>query len=90
MGYCKVRQAEIYYKEIGEGKPILLIHGFTPDHRLMSGCMEPILTARDGYRRIYIDLPGMGRTKNYNGINSSDDMLDTLFDFIEAVLLRKY
>jgi len=84
--YCKVRQAEIYYEDIGEGKPILLIHGFTPDHRLMSGCMEPIFTLRDGWRRIYIDLPGMGLTKNYNEISSSDDMLNTLTDFIEAVL----
>jgi len=84
--YCKVRQAEIYYEDIGEGKPILLIHGFTPDHRLMSGCMEPIFTLRDGWRRIYIDLPGMGLTKNYNEISSSDDMLNTLTNFIEAVL----
>ena len=86
MPYCKVRQAEIYYEDIGEGKPILLIHGFTLDHRVMSGCMEPIFTLRDGWRRIYIDLPGMGLTKNYNEISSSDDMLNTLTDFIEAVL----
>lgn len=33
------------------------------DHRLMSGCMEPIFTKREGWRRIYIDLPGMGVTK---------------------------
>lgn len=86
MAYCKVRQAEVYYKEIGEGKPVLLIHGFTPDHRLMSGCMEPIFTARDGFRRIYVDLPGMGLTKNYKSIGSTDDMLNTLLDFIEEVL----
>lgn len=86
MPYCKVRQAEIYYEDIGEGKPILMIHGFTPDRRLMSGCMEPIFTLREGWRRIYIDLPGMGLTKNYNDISSSDDMLNTLTDFIEAVL----
>ncbi|EKB46454.1 hypothetical protein B857_00664 [Solibacillus isronensis B3W22] len=49
MPYCKVRQAEIYYEEIGEGKPILMIHGFTPDQRLMSGCMEPIFTLREGW-----------------------------------------
>ena len=86
VAYCKVPQAEIYYEDIGEGIPILLLHGFTPDHRLMSGCMEPLFSLRNGWRRIYVDLPGMGLTKDYNGINNSDDMLNTLVDFIESIL----
>ncbi|EHL79209.1 hypothetical protein HMPREF1015_01412 [Bacillus smithii 7_3_47FAA] len=40
MTYCKVRQAEIYYEDLGEGKPIIMMHGYSPDHLLMSGCME--------------------------------------------------
>jgi pimeloyl-ACP methyl ester carboxylesterase len=86
MAYCKVRQADIYYEDLGEGKPILMIHGFTPDHRLMSGCMEPLFTKRDGWRRIYIDLPGMGLTRNYNEISNSNEMLDAILDFIQTVL----
>jgi pimeloyl-ACP methyl ester carboxylesterase len=86
MPYCKVRQAEIYYEDLGEGKPIIMIHGYSPDHRLMSGCMEPIFTKRDGWRRIYIDLPGMGLTKNYNGISSSDEMLNAVLEFIQAII----
>ncbi|PFD94698.1 2-hydroxy-6-oxo-6-phenylhexa-2,4-dienoate hydrolase [Bacillus cereus] len=86
MPYCKVGQADIYYEDIGEGKPILMIHGYTPDHRLMSGCMEPIFTKREGWRRIYIDLPGMGVTKNYDEISCSDEMLNAVLDFIQAVL----
>ena len=62
--YCNVNTAEIYYEDYGEGQPILMIHGFSPDHRLMSGCMEPIFKEREGYRRIYINLPGMGQSKN--------------------------
>jgi pimeloyl-ACP methyl ester carboxylesterase len=76
----------MYYEDLGEGTPILLIHGFTPDHRLMSGCMEPVFTKREGWRRIYIDLPGMGLTKNYNEISNSDEMLEAVLDFIETVL----
>lgn len=30
MPYCKVGQADIYYEDIGKGKPILMIHGYTP------------------------------------------------------------
>ncbi|KWW21909.1 MULTISPECIES: alpha/beta hydrolase [Peribacillus] len=86
MAYCKVRQAEIYYEDLGEGTPILMIHGYTPDHRLMSGCMEPILAGRHGWRRIYLDLPGMGLTKGYDEISSSDEMLNAVSDFIQAVI----
>lgn len=86
MPYCKVRQAEIYYEDIGEGIPILMLHGFSLDHRVMMGCMEPLFTNRTGYRRIYIDLPGMGLTKNYDDIQSSDDMLNAVQDFIQAII----
>ncbi|GGL65151.1 alpha/beta fold hydrolase [Sporolactobacillus putidus] len=86
MPYCKVRQAKIYFEDVGKGTPILMIHGYTPDHRLMSGCMEPIFKQRDGWRRIYMDLPGMGLTKNYTEISSSDEMLNAVLDFIETLL----
>jgi pimeloyl-ACP methyl ester carboxylesterase len=86
MSYCKVEKANIYYEEIGSGTPILMIHGFSPDHRLMKGCMEPIFQERDGYRRIYIDLPGMGQTKDYESIQNSDEMLEAVIQFIETIL----
>lgn len=86
MTYCKVSQAEIYYEDIGEGIPIIMLHGYSLDHRIMSGCMEPIFTKMKGFRRIYIDLPGMGLSKNYNNINGSDDMLNAVQEFIEATI----
>ncbi|MEC2055930.1 alpha/beta hydrolase [Peribacillus psychrosaccharolyticus] len=86
MPYCQVRQANIYYEDLGEGTPIIMIHGYTPDHRLMSGCMEPIFTKREGWRRIYLDLPGMGLTKEYKQISSSDEMLNAVLEFIQVVL----
>lgn len=84
--YCKVSQANIYFEDVGKGTPILMIHGYSPDHRLMSGCMEPIFKRRNGWRRIYIDLPGMGLTKDYTEINSSDGMLNAVLDFIQVLL----
>ncbi len=86
MAYCKVQQAEIFYEDIGEGTPIIMIHGFSPDHRLMSGCMEPVFENRTGWRRIYLDLPGMGQSKNYNEITSSDEMLNAVVEFIQTII----
>lgn len=62
-----------------------MLHGFSTDHRLLLGCMEPILSHRNGWRRIYPDLPGMGMSRSQPIIENSDQMLDFLAEFIEAV-----
>ena len=83
---CKIKNLSINYETIGEGKPIVMIHGYYPDNRLMMGCMEPIFRVNDGYRRIYIDLPGMGKSESAEWINNSDIMLDIVIEFIEKVI----
>lgn len=84
---CKVRDINIYYEIHGEGKPIVMIHGRSPDHRLMKGCMEPIFkTINTTWQRIYFDLPGMGKTKGAPWITGSDQMFDLVMDFIDAVI----
>ena len=52
----------------------MLLHGFPPDHRLMTGCFEPVFADRPGWRRIYLDLPGMGRTVAPESVRSTDDV----------------
>ncbi|MFC0190041.1 alpha/beta fold hydrolase [Fictibacillus aquaticus] len=86
MAYCKVKKAEIYYEMIGSGTPVVMIHGFSPDHRLMKGCMEPAFKNHDDYKRIYLDLPGMGKTRDYENIQNSDEMLDSVIQFIDSLL----
>lgn len=83
---CLLGEITIYYEEVGEGKPVIMLHGYYPDHRLMSGCMEPVFLKREGYRRIYIDLPGMGKTKSNSSIINSDRMLQVVLDFIKKVI----
>ena len=82
---CEVDGLEMYYEVRGEGVPVLMIHGFGIDHHVMTGCMEPIFGARPGWRRIYVDLPGMGRTKA-GRVENSDQMLDTVVRFIEKIV----
>ena len=52
----------------------------------MVGCFEPVFEKKTGYKRIYIDLPGMGKTKGEEWIQGTDDMLKVVLDFIDAVL----
>jgi pimeloyl-ACP methyl ester carboxylesterase len=83
---CKIKNIFVNYEIIGQGKPIIMIHGYYPDHRLMTGCMEPIFSKRNGYKRVYIDLPGMGKTTTEDWIINSDIMLDIVMAFIQEVI----
>ncbi|MEN1937800.1 alpha/beta hydrolase [Paenibacillus sp. 102] len=83
---CHVQDAEIYYEIIGEGKPIVMLHGCSLDHRAMKGCMEPLFHKHPGYKRIYIDLPGMGKSNAPKWINSSDSLFDLLTSCIEKII----
>lgn len=73
----------LHHVEKGAGIPVLALHGWTPDHRLMLGCLEPVFARRTGYRRLYPDLPGMGRSPAPPSIASSDDVLDAVLDFVD-------
>ncbi|MBW9208962.1 alpha/beta hydrolase [Mumia sp. zg.B21] len=69
-----------------DGTPVLAIHGWTPDHRLMTGCCEPVFAARPRpYRRLYPDLPGMGRSSGA-GVASSDDVLSCVEAYVDEQL----
>ncbi|KKL63098.1 hypothetical protein LCGC14_2178520 [marine sediment metagenome] len=83
---CKLENIEIYYEICGEGFPVLMIHGWSRDHRGMKGYMEPIFKTRTNFQRIYFDLPGMGKTKGESGIKSTDDFLKVVIDFIEFII----
>ena len=82
---CEVRGIPVYYEEVGTGRPLLLLHGWPSDHRLMSYAMEPILAQRPGWRRLYLDLPGMGNTPGADWITTQDDMLAVVLGFLDAV-----
>ena len=83
---CSVRDIPVHYKEYGEGKPILFIHGSHVDHRIMVDPFEPIFNEIQGYRRIYLDLPGTGKAPSADWIKNCDNILEIIIDFINAVI----
>src|SRR3954462_640623 len=76
----------VHYVEHGTGRPVLVLHGAGVDHREAEACFEPALEGAAGLRRIYPDLPGMGRTPAPETLHSADDVLDTLLDFADEVI----
>jgi pimeloyl-ACP methyl ester carboxylesterase len=76
----------IYYKVIGEGYPIVMFHGWTLDHQVMLHAMEPLFEKRSGWKRIYIDLPGMGHSEPHRSIQNSDDMLEVVLRLLDELI----
>ena len=83
---CDLDKATIDYEEHGEGRPILMLHGWTMDRRVEIDTYERIFATRPGLRRIYPDLPGMGRSVAKAGLRNQDDMLEALLAFVDRVL----
>jgi pimeloyl-ACP methyl ester carboxylesterase len=76
----------VHYAEYGTGTPFLALHGAGVDHREIAAALEPIFANVPGYRRLYPDLPGMGRTPAPETITSNDDVLDILFGLIDSTI----
>jgi pimeloyl-ACP methyl ester carboxylesterase len=80
-----VGDVPVHYVEHGEGAPVLTLHGAGVDHREVMACLDPVFDAANGYRRIYPDLPGMGRTPAPESIASADDVLDVLLGIVDGM-----
>src|SRR6202161_1365891 len=78
-------QVVFHYVEHGTGRPVLVLHGASVDHREAEACFEPVFGGVTGLRRIYPDLPGMGRTNAPQTLRSADGVLDTLLNFADKV-----
>lgn len=80
-----VESLPVHYEERGSGTPIVMLHGRDADHRQMVTEMEPLFTERSGWRRLYPDLPGMGRTPGAEWITHQDHVLGIVRGFVDVV-----
>jgi pimeloyl-ACP methyl ester carboxylesterase len=76
--------ASLHYVEHGSGVPVLALHGAGVDHREIEAAFEAVVPDR-GYRRIYPDLPGMGRSTT-DGLAANDGVVTLLGDFVDQVI----
>jgi pimeloyl-ACP methyl ester carboxylesterase len=87
---CRLENITIYFEQHGEGRPLLLLHGWPVDHRHKVKDFEPLFKDREGWKRIYPDMPGMGKTPGVDWITNQDQMLDVLMAFIDAVIPEQH
>ena len=76
----------VHYAEHGSGTPVLALHGAGVDHREIAGALEPVFRDVSGFRRVYPDLPGMGRTPAPESVRGNDDVLDLLLSLVDSII----
>ena len=80
---CRINDVVLNYVDHGAGVPLVALHGAGVDHREIEGAVEAIVPGAR-LRRIYPDLPGMGRSTAV-GLTSNDDVVSILADFIDRL-----
>jgi pimeloyl-ACP methyl ester carboxylesterase len=76
----------MYYETYGSGRPMVMLPGRPSDHRVMARFMEPLFTQRQGWLRIYPDLPGTGRAPSVDRLATHDAMLEAVLAFIDKLI----
>lgn len=82
----KFGNLSLYFDEVGSGKPLLALHGWPLDHLSMKGAMEPIFVHRQGWKRIYVDLPGMGQSDAPDWLKTQDQVLEVIMQFVDEAI----
>jgi 3-oxoadipate enol-lactonase len=74
------------YVDVGEGIPIILIHGLFLDHTAFA---EQIDTVNDRYRIIAIDIHGHGASSELDRSISLDKMAEDYFDLVQQLGIQQ-
>src|SRR5512142_2593091 len=83
-GYIPVENAELFYREIGEGRPIIVLHGGPDfDHTYLLPDLDRL---SDSFRLIYYDQRGRG--KSTRNVQPDDVTMASEIEDLESV--RKF
>ena len=78
--------ASLHFSDLGEGTPVLALHGAYSTHLEISAALEPILAPRTAYRRLYPDLTAMGDSPAHESIQTTNDLVDLVEHLVEQVV----
>ncbi|MGJ0118408.1 alpha/beta fold hydrolase [Williamsia sp. MIQD14] len=67
----------------GSGVPVLMVHGWAVDHRIMLPLDESFAAHSGGWRRVFVDLLGFGTAAGGPSISHADDIAADLDDLID-------
>ncbi len=93
MPFVKVPGVDVHYVVHGSAeadRTAVFLHGFPLDSRSTIAEFEPAFAGRTGCRRLYLDFPGMGRTKAPDRLASTDEVFHVTRAAIDALVPGDY
>lgn len=82
---CVLENIKVHYEVFGEGKPLIVLPGWGLNTRLTAHETEPYFQQREGWKRIYIDPPGHGKTPGKEWITDQDKILEVVLACIDTL-----
>jgi pimeloyl-ACP methyl ester carboxylesterase len=82
---CSLKNITVHYEVFGEGKPVILLPGWGLNTRFAAHETEPYFKQRQGWKRIYIDPPGHGKTPGKEGITNLDNILEVVLACVDRL-----
>jgi pimeloyl-ACP methyl ester carboxylesterase len=76
---------KIFCESLGTGIPLINIHGFGVDHQSLKGFFENIDILTD-FKRIYFDLPGMGKTKFLKQLYHAEETYEIIKEIMKRTI----
>lgn len=76
------RGLEMAYDDIGDGDPLLLLHGFPFDREMWTPQFKGLA---DSYRLLAPDYPGFGASGSATEALTVDSLADLMADFLDAI-----
>jgi pimeloyl-ACP methyl ester carboxylesterase len=82
---CLLENITVHYEVYGEGRPVIVLPGWSLNARLTSHETEPYFQQRQGWKRFYIDPPGHGKTPGKEWITDQDKILEVVLACIDQL-----
>ena len=86
---CRLPRITVHYESFGAGRPLVVLPGWPDDWAVPADYLEPVFVKIPRWRRIYLDLPGRGRTRGEPWISTNDQVLDIVLEVIETIIPRE-
>lgn len=87
MSYAEFRKIKVRYTDNGEGRVIVLLHGFLGSHEIWS---EFVKKLSKKFRVIAIDLPGHGETPAIGYYHSMELLAQSVKAVVDKIGVRRY
>jgi len=84
--YININNHEIYFQKLGQGKNLIMLHGWKQDVSTFHNVAEIL---KKHFTLWLIDLPGFGRSENPKNSFTVSDYSDTIASFIKQNKIQK-